>query len=149
MPYLVDGNNVIGAERGGPASDDGRAALVREIADRLRATRARVVLFFDGSGDSLSLGSLSVRFAGAATADDAIVREVGRSAHPQEMIVVTADRDLARRTRDAGGRVAAPAEFWRRFGAPARSMPSSGGSETRVDVDDWLKWLSDDRNRQE
>jgi hypothetical protein len=74
VPYLVDGNNVIGAERGGPASDDGRAALVREIADRLRSTRARVVLFFDGSGDSLSLGSLSVRYAGATTADEAIVR---------------------------------------------------------------------------
>lgn len=148
MPYLVDGNNVIGAERGGPASDDGRAALVREIADRLRSTRARVVLFFDGSGASLSLGSLSVRFAGAATADDAIVREVGRSARPQEMTVVTADRELARRIRDAGGRVTAPAEFWRRFGAPERSTPRGTG-ETRVDVDDWLKWLADDRNRRE
>ena len=148
MPYLIDGNNVIGAERGGPASDDGRAALVREIADRLRTTRARVVLFFDGSGDSLSLGSLSVRYAGTTTADEAIVREVGRSGRPQEMIVVTADRELARRTRDAGGRVASPPEFWKRFGAPGRSSPRPAG-ETRVDVDDWLKWLSDDRNRQE
>jgi predicted RNA-binding protein with PIN domain len=148
VPYLVDGNNVIGAERGGPASDDGRAALVREIADRLRSTRARVVLFFDGSGDSLSLGSLSVRYAGATTADEAIVREVGRSARPQEMIVVTADRELARRTRDAGGRATSPPEFWKRFGTPERSSPRPAG-ETRVDVDDWLKWLSDDRNRQE
>lgn len=148
MPYLVDGNNVVGAEHGGAASADGRDALVREIADRLRATQARVVLFFDGRGDSLSLGSLSVRYSGASSADDAIVREVGRSSRPQEMIVVTADRDLARRTRDAGGRVTSPSDFWKRFGAPARDpRPASG--DARVDVDDWLKWLSDDRNRRE
>ena len=148
MPYLVDGNNVVGAERGGPASDDGRDALAREIAERLRATQARVVLFFDGRGNSASLGSLSVRYSGASTADDAIVREVERALRPQEMIVVTADRELARRTRDAGGRTISPAEFWKKFGAPTRPA-AAPAAEGRVDVDDWLKWLSDDRNRQE
>jgi hypothetical protein len=64
------------------------------------------------------------------------------------MIVVTADRDLARRTRDAGGRVTSPHEFWKRFGTPEHSSPRPAG-ETRVDVDDWLRWLSDDRNRQD
>ena len=146
MPYLVDGNNLIGAERGGRASKDDQEALRREISDRLRATRARVVLFFDGGGNSASLGSLSVRHSGASTADDAIVREVERSSRPQEMIVVTADQGLARRTRDAGGRTISPAEFWKKFGAPTRpaAVPAA---DSRVDVDDWMKWLSDDRNR--
>ena len=146
MPYLVDGNNLIGAERGGRASREDQAALVRELSDRLRTTRARVILFFDGAGDPLSLGSLSVRFAGATTADDAILREIGRSSRPQEMTVVTADRELARRSRDAGGRATPPSEFWKRFGAQSPPRP---GVETRVDVDDWLEWLSDDRNRKE
>ncbi len=119
---------------------------MREIADRLRATQARVVLFFDGRGNSTSLGTLSVRYSGASTADDAIVREVERSSRPQEMIVVTADQGLARRTRDAGGRVTSPGDFWKRFGAPARPA-AAPAAEGRVDVDDWMKWLSDDRNR--
>jgi hypothetical protein len=144
VPYLVDGNNLIGAERGGRGSREDQAALVREISDRLRTTRARVVLFFDGAGEPLSLGSLSVRFAGATTADDAILREVGRSSRPQEMTVVTADRELARRSRDAGGRATPPSEFWKRFGA---QRPPHRGSETLVNVDDWLEWFSDDRNR--
>ena len=148
MPYLVDGNNLIGAERGGRASREDQAALVREISDRLRTTRARVVLFFDGAGDPVSLGSLSVRFAGATTADDAILREVGRSSRPQEMTVVTADRELARRSRDAGGRATPPSEFWKRFGAPAHPSQHPGG-ETLVNVDDWLEWFSDGRNRKE
>ena len=146
MPYLLDGNNLIGRERRGPGSREDRDALVREVSDRLRATRARVVLFFDGAGDPLSLGSLSVRFAGAGTADDAILREVGRSAQPQEITIVTADRELARRARDAGGRAASPSEFWKRFGASA-NPPAPAGSEGRVDVDDWMSWFSDDRNR--
>ena len=146
VPYLVDGNNLIGVEHGGRASLENQEALRREISDRLRSTHARVVLFFDGAGSSVSFGSLSVRFAGAATADDAILRELGRSAKPQEMIVVTADRELARRTRDAGGRVTSPPEFWKRFGTPAGPSPRPAG-EPRVDVDDWLEWFSDDQNR--
>jgi predicted RNA-binding protein with PIN domain len=148
MPYLIDGNNLIGAERGGRASQDDRTALVRELSDRLRRTRARVVVFFDGAGDPLSLGSLSVKFAGTKTADDAILRELGRSARPQEVTVVTADRELARRARDAGGTTISPADLWKRFGtgdapAPVRPHPM------RVDVEAWLEWFSDERNRKE
>jgi hypothetical protein len=148
VPYLVDGNNLIGAERGGRASSEDQAALTREISDRLRSTRARVVLFFDGAGKPLSHRSLSVRFAGASTADDSILLELGRTSQTQEMTVVTADRELARRSRDAGGRVTAPSEFWKRFGAQAGPSPRPGG-ETRVNVDDWLEWFSDDQNRKE
>ena len=148
MPYLLDGNNLIGRERRGPGSPEDRDALVREVADRLRSTQARVVLFFDGAGDPVSLGSLSVRFAGAGTADDAILREVARSARPPEITVVTEDRNLARRARDAGARTSEPREFWSRFGAPARTSPASGG-DVRVDVDDWMQWFSDERNREE
>jgi len=120
---------------------------VREISDRLRATQARVVLFFDGSGDPVSLGSLSVRFAGTGTADDAILREIERSASPQEITVVTEDRDLARRGRDAGARTSAPGDFWKRFGAGTRTSPAPGSE--RVDVDEWMQWFSDERNREE
>ena len=147
MPYFLDGNNLIGRERRAPGSREDRDALVREISDRLRATQARVVLFFDGSGDPVSLGSLSVRFAGTGTADDAILHEIGRSASPQEITVVTEDRALARRARDAGVRTSAAGDFWKRFGAGTRTSPAPGSE--RVDVDDWMQWFSDERNREE
>ena len=147
MPYLVDGNNLIGRERRGKASEDDRSALVGEISDRLRRTRARVLVFFDGAGETLSLGSLSVRFAGASTADDAIARELARSRAPREDVVVTADRELARRARDGGARVLTPDEFWSRFGSapvPAKPGPSD---EPRVDVDEWTRFFADEKNR--
>jgi predicted RNA-binding protein with PIN domain len=150
MPYLVDGNNLIGSAGRGRASEDDRAALVRELAERLRRTRARILVFFDGSGESLSLGSLSVRFAGAATADDAIVRELARSREPRETTVVTADRDLARRARDAGARASTPREFWSRFGSEGgakKPAPSKSSAEPRVDVEEWTRFFEDERNR--
>lgn len=148
MPYILDGDNLVGTtlRRRGEAPD--RDALVAEISDRLRKTRAKVILFFDGAGKALSLGDLSVRFAGTTSADDAILREISRASRPRETIVVTADRDLARRTRDAGATAISPPDFWKRFGA-AEGVSPRRPSEEPVDVDDWLEWFSDEANRDE
>lgn len=147
MPYFLDGDNLVGTARGRRPAAGERDSLVSEIADRLRRTRARVVLFFDGAGKSVSLGSLSVRFAEAASADDAIVREIARSSRPRETTVVTADRDLARRSRDAGATTMSPADFWKRFGAgePGSARPG----DTPVDVDDWEQWFANEGDKKE
>jgi hypothetical protein len=145
MPYFLDGNNLIGRERrtSRPAEAD-RAALVAEVAERLRRSRASAVLFFDGGGERNStLGSLSIRSAGGS-ADAAILREIERSRAPGEIVVVTADRDLSRRARDLGGKATSPEEFWRRVGAgggPAQK-------ETAIDVEEWMKYFEDERNRE-
>jgi rRNA-processing protein FCF1 len=149
MPYLLDGNNLIGLVRRSsrPAEED-RRALVAEIADRLRRSRARAVLYFDGAGDprSAALGSLEVRGATGSNADEAIVRDVARASDPASMIVVTADRELQRRVREAGGKTCPPKEFFDRFGsrAPAGGSPKSG---EQVDVEEWTRYFEDERNR--
>ena len=146
MPYLLDGDNLVGAALGRRGEAE-RDALVSEIAGRLRRTKARVVLYFDGSGRASSLGSLSVRFSGASSADDAIIREVAGSREPRETTVVTADRELARRARDAGAKVVTPAEFWRRFGAEAKG--SARPDEKPVDVEDWMRWFAERGGRED
>ena len=146
MAYLLDGNNLIGTERGGAASEENQGALVREVSDRLRRTRARVILFFDGAGRALALGSLSVRFAGAVSADETILREVTRSKRPEEATVVTADRALARLARDAGAATLSPGEFWARFGKESRPVPARL-ADSPVDVDEWVQWFEDESNR--
>ena len=148
MPYLLDGNNLIGrVRRTAKPSGEDRAALVAEIAGRLRQTRAKATLFFDGpAGErASSLGSLSVRVPSSGSADDAIVREVERAKTPGEIVVVTADRGLGGRCRDAGAKVCSPDEFFARFGtgaaAPGRDAPG------KVDVDEWMRYFSDEGNR--
>lgn len=147
MPYVVDGNNLIGRARKSRASDDDRSALIREISDRLRRTRSRVLVFFDGVGETVSLGSLSVRFSGPVSADDAIVRELARSRAPREETVVTADRELARRARDGGASVLSPDEFWSRFGGQGERKRPASSNEPRVDVEEWIRFFEDDKNR--
>ncbi|HZI65445.1 MAG TPA: NYN domain-containing protein [Thermoanaerobaculia bacterium] len=147
MPYLVDGNNLIGRAGRGKASAGVRSDLIRELSDRLRRTRARVLVFFDGSGETVSLGSLSVRFSGTVTADDAIVRELARARAPREETVVTADRELARRSRDAGARVLSPDEFWSRFGSERAAKRGGASDEPRVDVEEWTRFFEDEKNR--
>lgn len=148
MPYFLDGNNLIGHARGASRpSEEDRRALIAEVADRLRQTRAKALLFFDGPGEKrTSLGSLSIRECGAGGADAAILREIGRSAAPQEIIVVTADRDLARRARDSRAKALSPGDFWSRFGASKSPAPREQGG--KVDVEEWTRYFEDEKNRE-
>jgi len=151
MPYLLDGNNLIGSVRGvSRPSDSDRQALVAEIADRLRRTRAKATIVFDGpTAGGAALGALTVRGAGPEGADAAIVRAVAGARSPGEMVVVTADRELGRRVHEAGGKVCAPSEFFRRFGAPgAVDPPKPGPGPGHVDVDEWMAWFGDEGNRE-
>ncbi|MGH9316742.1 MAG: NYN domain-containing protein [Thermoanaerobaculia bacterium] len=146
MPYFLDGNNLIGHARGiSRPSEEDRRALVGEIAARLRRTRARAVLFFDGSIDKASwLGNLEIREVGTS-ADDAIVAGVERARNSREILVVTADRALARRVREAGGRTLAPQEFWQSFGTKGERP---GAEPAKVDVDEWIRYFEDEGNRE-
>jgi hypothetical protein len=104
------------------------------------------VLFFDGAaGRPSSLGNLSIRDAGPGGADDAILREIGRTRTPREIIVVTADRDLSRKARDAGANAIGPDQFWERFGK--RTAPVRRDDAAKVDVDDWMRYFGDEKNR--
>ena len=142
MPYFLDGNNLIG--RRNPSEED-RRALVAEIASRLRNTRASAVLFFDGTARrATSLGPLRLRDGFGANADDDILASIRASRTASEVTVVTSDRELARRARDAGASIVSPDDFWSRFGKPASRDQKATSA---IDVEDWMRYFQDDRNR--
>ena len=124
--------------------------MIAEIAGRLRSTRAHASIFFDGPAGSrgTTLGSLTVRASAGGSADDAILREIERSSAPGELVVVTADRGLARRVRDAGGATCEPSRFFEKFGRGADAAPRPGG-EPKVDVEEWIRYFEDENNRGE
>jgi len=146
MPYFLDGNNLIGrARRTSRPTEEDRAALVAEIVERLRRSKASAVLFFDGAGvRNSTLGSLSIRGCAESSADEAMLREVKRARAPQEIVVVTADRELSQRARDLGAKTTLPEDFWRRVGTRGAAV----GSEAPVDVEDWIRYFGDDTNRE-
>ena len=148
MPYLVDGHNVLGFLSGkSNPSEEEKQRLLRNLADRLRGVRARVEVVFDGpprAGRSASsLGALSVRYAGTRPADDVIAEIVARSSSPADLRVVTDDRGLSLRAREAGARTLSAREFCDRFVKPGPEAEGGG----RIDLEDWLDFFSDEQNR--
>jgi len=140
VPWVIDGNNVLG-RRGAPRAEaDAKRQLVRALARFARARRTKVVCFFDGDEPEhfgKSLGSVRVTFSGARPADELIAKTV---AHGDGWNVVTDDRALAARIR---GRRVEVVDV-RRFAAELESLPED---ETGASDADWMSYFSDPKNR--
>jgi len=99
-----------------------------------------VACYFDGSEPEnfgRHLGSVSVIFGGARSADDLIANRVATGSGWK---VVTADRGLASRIQRRQVEVVNPAAFM----AELEMLPAG---EEKVAGDEWLTWFSDPKNR--
>jgi len=136
MPWLVDGDNVLGMWPGRTRSDAAKRELTREVARIERSGRRRIVVVFDGvAPPGVSYGS-DVHFSGPGRKADALILELlKRERDPAGWTVVTGDRALADQCRWVGARVEAPAALRKRLTAgPEGEKPDSAD-----DVDYWLK----------
>lgn len=142
MPYLVDGNNLLGAGRDRRLripTDEGE--LVLRLSAFAASRRAHLTVVFDGARPTRSRAAASrirVRYAGKRIADDVIVDLVRSSGAPRDIVVVTSDRDLRSRVRSASGRVMGCREF-------AEALNSAGGGkggdeEEKPDAGDLAMW---------
>lgn len=60
MPYLIDGNNLLGSWGGPAVSGDGRMEVVRRVAAFCRARGAKATVVFDGAPFRPDLGDQSL-----------------------------------------------------------------------------------------
>lgn len=105
MPYLIDASNLGGALEGAAGARD--AELVVRYLQEWARERGHVVAVFDGAPGARvadRYGPLEVVWSGLGrSADDEIARRA--AVEPAQWIVVTNDRELARRCRDLGAAV--------------------------------------------
>jgi uncharacterized protein YaiI (UPF0178 family) len=113
--WLIDGMNVIGSRPTGWWRD--RRGAMRKLVASLDEFAARtgddVAVVLDGAPFELTAEHVDVAFArrrGPDAADD----DIAERAEPG-ITVVTSDRDLARRSTDAGADVIGAGEFLRRL----------------------------------
>ncbi len=149
MPYVIDGNNLLGSWGGPSADDDRRAEVVRRVAAFCRARGAKATLVFDGHPlrpdmAAQELGPLRLRVSPPGGDADTVIREIVDTAErPSELIVVTSDKALYSYAKTAGASVLRAHEWnaiERRLGRPAGSEPSSGEKPDKEDdVEGWLK----------
>jgi predicted RNA-binding protein with PIN domain len=150
VPYLIDGNNLLGSWGGPRGEDDRRGEVVRRVAAFCRAKRVRATLVFDGHplrGDMASqdLGPLTVRVPPEGQDADTLIRDlVERSARPQELIVVTSDKSLYSSVKTMGARVMRAHE-WNHAERRLERSPSGEKPEREDDVEGWLKKFGEPR----
>jgi len=134
MPFLIDGDNVLGTWPGRRRTDGERRSLAQEIARALPGRRAIVV--YDGAASDCGSFGADVLFSGAGrTADDVIHSLLAREADPRAWIVVTSDRPLGDRCRHLGARIERSDRFRSRLIGPS-------GAEKPDRVDDLEGWLA-------
>lgn len=111
MPYLIDGNNLLGSWGGPRGEDDRRAEVVRRLAAFCRARNVRATVVFDGHPlrpdmAVQDLGPLTLRVPPPGGDADTVIRElVERAARPAELVVVTSDKALFSYVKTLGASV--------------------------------------------
>ena len=150
MPYLIDGNNLLGSWGGPKGDDDRRAEVVRRVAAFCRARNVKATVVFDGHPlrpdmAAQELGLVSLRVPPQGQDADTVIRElVERTARPAELIVVTSDKALYSYVKTLGAAVLRAHEFnaqERHALSRARdaSAVSSEKPDRESDVEGWLK----------
>jgi len=136
VPYLVDGDNLLGTWPGRSRTDAGRRELAMAIG-RLGAREGkRYVTVFDGPAPASAAFGADVCFGGRRSADDVILGLLREQPDPAGWIVVTSDRPLGDRCRHLGARVIRCDRFRPRLRGHGR-----GGEkpEREEDVEGWLR----------
>ena len=149
MPYWFDGNNLIGQSAAVAKADrQTRQAFLSTLSSYHKSGGGKFLVYFDGDDPSRSSmpPGVAVRYSAPESADAAILRRLKEIQHPSEFIVVTNDRELMARCRNAG----AAALDWRQFISKMQSRPVLQSRKTkdlpeRVDVDDWMRYFGLDK----
>ncbi len=125
MPYWFDGNNLIGltAQRARTERET-RKQFLAYLSSCAKMRGGRFLVYFDGDDPDRAVppAGVRVRYSAPLSTDDAIIRDLAGCRAPAEVIVVTNDRSLASRSRDAGAKTL----DWREFAAKASPRRGRG-----------------------
>lgn len=150
MPYLIDGNNLLGSW-GGPRGNEGRAEVVRRVASFCRARGASATVVFDGGplrNDVCvqTIGAVTIRTPPQGQdADDVIRMLVKRAPHAGDLIVVTSDKALYSYVKTLGASILRAHEWNALERRVAPAQPAGGEKPDReTDVEGWLKRFGGD-----
>ncbi|MCE9583564.1 MAG: NYN domain-containing protein [Planctomycetes bacterium] len=118
MRWAIDGYNVMFAGQKDGAEVIAIETRREDLLLRCRKLKDPVVIFFDASkappgltNDAEGRGKMEVVYVRQGSADDAIVEWLKRCGRPNEVRLVTNDRELAARARTLRAKVASVEEF--------------------------------------
>lgn len=150
MPVIIDGNNLLHSL---PSREQNRDSVRRRALDTVRHEGMSLTVVFDGpppvgSPDPEHLGRLTIRYSGASSADDLILRLLPKAGRASEWVVITDDRVLRGRVAEQGAQVRTLQEWQSRRPRKPRREPREPKLSSR-EVADWETFFSsreDDAN---
>lgn len=150
MPYLIDGNNVIGGFGNlDPDPHKSRKRLIGELAMFIKATRQKVRVVFDGAQDpdfpeGSRMRGVQISYAKSGSdADQRIKDIVRRSTSPRDIVVVSSDRDLSSFVSAKGAKTISSRAFRQELDRAREklSMTEKANLSMKIDVDEWMKFF--------
>lgn len=150
MPIVVDGNNLLHSL---PSRHRSRADVRSRALELVRNESVRIVVVFDGPPPQGSpadehLGRVTVRYSGAASADDLIIGLIPGGRAAAQWVVVTDDRSLRERARSRGAGVRTLAE-WRGRRQPGKRRGVHESKLSSRDIADWESYFSTGGERED
>jgi predicted RNA-binding protein with PIN domain len=145
MPYWFDGNNLMGQSAAAAKADrQTRRAFLSTLSSYHKSGGGKFLVYFDGDDSSRTSTppGVAVRYSAPESTDAVILRRLKEIQHPSEVIVVTNDRELLVRCRDAG----TTAMDWRQFTLKMQSRLTARSRKPNdvqepIDVDDWMRYF--------
>lgn len=153
MPYIIDGNNLIGSDPDIPLNDlDGRKRIIESVRRFQERKNNKVVLVFDGKPDHGSrLQLISSRFTViyprlGESADMEIKKILEGYTYFKDVVLVSSDRELKTFARDKGARTVNAIDFLFELKKSFRAADKEDDKKERInqklsdsEVDQWLK----------
>ncbi|MCK5056573.1 MAG: NYN domain-containing protein [Candidatus Aminicenantes bacterium] len=157
MPYIIDGNNLIGSSTDIALEDPGARKKILEIVRKYQQSKKRsVIIVFDGEPDGVlhkqplneKLTVVYPRYGDSA--DDEIKRILNRYTYFKDVVLVTSDRELKSYARKKGARIINSTQFHYELKRYYRVQGIKESNQQRInarlsdsEIDQWLKIFED------
>lgn len=153
MRWLIDGHNLIGHMPSLRLDDPNDEEKLLEYLRRYRArTGHHLTVIFDPGqsyqpASTKKRGGITVQFAPQGkTADQIIIRRLGKIKNPQAVMVVTSDRTVRQAAQQAGVRVVTAQEFGQQLLQLSTRVESAEEEGSQADIqlsaDEVEEWLT-------
>ena len=150
MPYVVDGNNVMGrVPKTARDLPQARSRLIHDLVRFVSAHKVKVKVIFDGHPDErfpegCVFKGVHILYARSGGDADGRIKELlGKSSYKRDTIMVSSDKALVSFADRQGARTLASHKF-RQMLAEIQDhvFPEKTGGSTPVDVEEWLEFFA-------
>ncbi|MCK5003580.1 MAG: NYN domain-containing protein [Candidatus Aminicenantes bacterium] len=153
MPYIIDGNNLIGSSPDISLEDsNSRTEIVAIVKKFQKKKNSKIIVVFDGEPDTFSseenpTEKIVIKYPPIGdSADDEIKRILNGYTYFRDVVLVTSDRELKDVAKKKGAKVINSIEFYYELKRVYRATGRIEMKQKRIDaelsdgeVDQWMK----------